>query len=129
MGSNRWYTNGPSVPSSMVETCGKMSGRLHLCCVLRAAANTQHANRHRLFFESPILLVQEEGIVMTIDEEELRRIFTSASLGQTAYRTWAQQARRERRFNIARLLDALGASKQARAEHAFRQLGEAGLTT
>ena len=65
---------------------------------------------------------------MTIDEAELRRIFTSASLGQTAYRTWTQQARRERRFNIARLFEALGASKQARAEQAFRQLGEAGST-
>lgn len=66
---------------------------------------------------------------MTTDEAELRRIFTSASLGQTAYRTWAQQARRERRFNIARLLDALGAAKIARADRAFRQLGEVGLTT
>jgi rubrerythrin len=65
---------------------------------------------------------------MTTDEAELRRIFTSASLGQTAYRTWAQQARRERRFNIARLLDALGSAKIARADRAFRQLGEVGLT-
>lgn len=65
---------------------------------------------------------------MAIDTEELRCIFTSASLGQTAYRTWAQRARRERRFNIARLFEALGASKQARAEHAFRQLGEVGTT-
>src|ERR671938_1740291 len=66
--------------------------------------------------------------VMVPDKESLRREFTSASLGQTAYRTWAQQARRERRFNIARLFEALGASKQARAEQAFRQLGEAGST-
>jgi rubrerythrin len=65
---------------------------------------------------------------MTIDDEALRRIFTSASLGQTAYRTWALQARHERRFNIARLFEALGAAKQARAEDAFRQLGEAGST-
>ncbi len=65
---------------------------------------------------------------MTTDEAEPRRIFTSASLGQSAYRTWAQQARRERRFNIARLLDALGTAKIARADHAFRQLGEVGLT-
>jgi rubrerythrin len=62
---------------------------------------------------------------MTTDESELRRIFTSASLGHTAYRTWAQQARHERRFNIARLFDALSAAKLARAEHAFRQLGGA----
>lgn len=62
---------------------------------------------------------------MTIDQSELRRVFTSASLGHTAYRTWAQQARHERRFNIARVFDALAASKLARAENAFRQLGEA----
>lgn len=65
---------------------------------------------------------------MSTDEEVLRAILTSASLGQTAYRTWAFQARRERRFNIARLLEALGASKLARAEHTFRQLGEVGTT-
>lgn len=65
---------------------------------------------------------------MTPSEEELRRILTSASLGQTAYRTWARQARRERRFNIARLLDALSAVKMARAERAFSQLGEVGAT-
>jgi rubrerythrin len=65
---------------------------------------------------------------MTTDEESLRLAFTSASLGQMAYRTWAQQARRERRFNIARLLEALGTAKQARAEHAFRSLGEVGAT-
>lgn len=65
---------------------------------------------------------------MEIDEGELRRIVTSASLGQTAYRTWSLQARRERRFNVARLLEALGTSKLVRAEHAFRQLGEVGST-
>jgi rubrerythrin len=65
---------------------------------------------------------------MTTDQAELRRVFTSASLGHTAYRTWAQQARHDRRINIARLFEALGASKLARAEHAFRQLGETGLT-
>ena len=65
---------------------------------------------------------------MTSDQSELRRVFTSASLGHTAYRAWAQQARRERRFNIARLFEALGAAKLARAEHAFRQLGEHGST-
>ena len=65
---------------------------------------------------------------MTTDEEDLRRVFTSASLGQTAYRTWAQQARHDRRFNIARLFEALGAAKLARAEQAFRQLDETGAT-
>ncbi|HJZ48066.1 MAG TPA: DinB family protein [Roseiflexaceae bacterium] len=65
---------------------------------------------------------------MTSDQAELRRVFTSASLGHTAYRSWAQQARHDRRFNIARLFEALGASKLARAEHAFRQLDETGLT-
>jgi rubrerythrin len=61
--------------------------------------------------------------------EELRRIFTSTSLGQMAYHTWALQARHERFFNIARLFEALSAAKQARAEHAFRALGEVGSTS
>ncbi|HEX9373722.1 MAG TPA: DinB family protein [Roseiflexaceae bacterium] len=65
---------------------------------------------------------------MTIDQAELRREFTSASLGHTAYLTWALKARHERRLNIARLFEALGAAKMARAENAFRQLGEAGST-
>src|SRR5215212_1792580 len=65
---------------------------------------------------------------MTSDQAELRRVFTSASLGHTAYRAWAQVARHERRFNIARLFEALAASKLARAEHAFRSLGEDGST-
>ena len=65
---------------------------------------------------------------MTTDQTELRRLFTSASLGHTAYRTWAQQARHERRFNIARLFEALSAAKMARAERAFSQLGELGST-
>lgn len=65
---------------------------------------------------------------MTIDAAELKRIFTSASLGLSAYRSWAQQARRERRINIARLLDALSASKLAQAEFSFRRLGETGTT-
>jgi rubrerythrin len=65
---------------------------------------------------------------MTSDQAELRRVFTSASLGHTAYRSWAQQARHERRFNIARLFEALGAAKLARAEQAFRALDEAGET-
>jgi rubrerythrin len=65
---------------------------------------------------------------MTSDQTEPRRVFTSASLGHTAYRSWAQQARHDRRFNIARLFEALGASKLARAEHAFRALDETGDT-
>src|SRR6266540_7416991 len=65
---------------------------------------------------------------MTSDQADQRCVFTSASLGHTAYRAWAQQARHERRFNIARLFEALGASKLARAEHAFRSLGEDGST-
>ena len=60
------------------------------------------------------------------DAAELQRIFTSASLGLTAYRSWAQQARRERRINIARLFDALAAVKMARAEASFRRMGETG---
>jgi rubrerythrin len=59
---------------------------------------------------------------------ELRRVFTTASLGQTAYRAWAAQARHERRFNIARLLEALAAAKQARADQALARLGEVGST-
>jgi rubrerythrin len=65
---------------------------------------------------------------MIVDRAELRRVFTSASLGHTAYKTWAQQARHERRFNIARLFAALGASKLARAEYACRQLSEGSST-
>jgi rubrerythrin len=65
---------------------------------------------------------------MTSDQAELRRVFTSASLGHTAYRSWAQQARHDRRFNIARLFEALGASKLARAEQAFRELDETNAT-
>ncbi len=65
---------------------------------------------------------------MTHDTYELRRMFTSTSAGMIAYKAWAQQARRERHFNIARLLAALGASKQIRAMRAFSDLGEVGTT-
>lgn len=65
---------------------------------------------------------------MTPDMYELRRILTSASAGTIAYKAWAQQARRERCFNIARLLAALSASKQIRAMRAFSDLGEVGTT-
>ena len=60
--------------------------------------------------------------------DDLRCVFTSDSLALIAYRTWAQRARRERRFNIARLLEALCASKTARAEHAFIEMGEVNTT-
>jgi rubrerythrin len=52
----------------------------------------------------------------------------STSLGYTAYHVWAQQARRERRFNIARLLEASSNVKRIKAELAFRSLGEVGTT-
>lgn len=65
---------------------------------------------------------------MTHDMYELRRVLTSASAGMIAYKAWAQQARRERHFNIARLLGALSASKQIRAMRAFTDLGEVGTT-
>jgi rubrerythrin len=66
---------------------------------------------------------------MTINEADLQRIVTSSSLSYTAYRTWAQQARRERRFNVARLFEALSAVKIVRADQSFRNLGEVGTTT
>jgi rubrerythrin len=62
------------------------------------------------------------------EQDDLRRNFISASLGHTAYRTWAQQARKQRFFNIARLFDALSMAKQVRADEAFYQLGEVGDT-
>jgi rubrerythrin len=65
---------------------------------------------------------------MIDNENELRKLFTSSSLGLTAYRTWALQARHERRFNVARLFEALAAAKIGKAEFAFRQLGEDGST-
>jgi rubrerythrin len=65
---------------------------------------------------------------MTLDETEHRRLLCSASLGYTAYHVWAAQARRERRYNIARLLDAASSVKRIRAERAFRSLGEVGKT-
>ncbi len=56
---------------------------------------------------------------MNTSEQELHRLFTSASMGQVAYRAWATEARKERRFNIARLFDALCTARGARAERAF----------
>jgi rubrerythrin len=65
---------------------------------------------------------------MITNVEELRCNFIRGSMGQIAYHSWAAQARRERRFNVARLFEALAAARMARAEHAFRNLGEVGLT-
>ncbi len=65
---------------------------------------------------------------MTFDEHEYRRLLCSMSLGYTAYHVWATQARRERRYNIARLLEASSSVKSVRAERAFRALGEVGKT-
>jgi len=50
------------------------------------------------------------------------------SLGYTAYHVWALQARRERRYNIARLFEASSNVKRIRAERAFQALGEVGST-
>lgn len=66
---------------------------------------------------------------MSLDEHERRRLLCSTSLGYTAYHVWAAQARRERRYNIARLLEASSNVKRVRAERAFRALGEVGKTS
>jgi rubrerythrin len=63
---------------------------------------------------------------MPFDEHEYRRLLCSMSLGYTAYHVWSLQARRERKFNIARLLAAASSVKRIRAELAFRALGEVG---
>jgi rubrerythrin len=65
---------------------------------------------------------------MSLDEHEYRRMLCSMSLGYTAYHVWATQARRERRYNIARLLEASSNVKRVRAERALRALGEVGKT-
>jgi hypothetical protein len=65
---------------------------------------------------------------MTDSSSEDRRLLVSMSIGQTAYAAWARQARRERFFNIARLLEASAAVKQVRAEHALYRLGEVSKT-
>jgi rubrerythrin len=59
---------------------------------------------------------------MTDSDHEARQMFALASMGHVAYHVWAEQARRERRFNIARLFDALSAARLARAGNAFRRL-------
>lgn len=63
---------------------------------------------------------------MTTDEGEYRRMLCSMSLGYTAYHIWAKQARRERRYNIARFFEAASNVKRVRAELALRALGEVG---
>ncbi len=65
---------------------------------------------------------------MSIDESELRRQICAHSLGHSAYHVWAQQARRERRYTIARLLEAASNVKRIKAEVALRSLGEVGST-
>ncbi|MGC8800279.1 DinB family protein [Chloroflexus sp.] len=65
---------------------------------------------------------------MTTNDAEDRRLLVSMSVGQTAYAVWAKQARRERFFNIARLLEASAAVKRVRAEQAMRRLGEVSQT-
>jgi rubrerythrin len=65
---------------------------------------------------------------MTINQDENRRLLCSMSLGYTAYHIWALQARRERRYNIARIFEASSNVKRVRAELAFQALGEVGST-
>lgn len=50
------------------------------------------------------------------------QMFAGASMGETAYRAWAAQARRERRLNIARLFEALSTSRAVSADRAFKSL-------
>jgi rubrerythrin len=51
------------------------------------------------------------------------------SLGYTAYHVWALRARRERRYNIARIFEASSTVKRVRAERALESLGEVGSTS
>jgi rubrerythrin/uncharacterized damage-inducible protein DinB len=60
---------------------------------------------------------------MTTSPEELQRLFTCSSMGSVAYHAYAVRARHERRFNIARLFEALSASRAARADVAFHKSG------
>lgn len=66
---------------------------------------------------------------MTSDQDDNRRLLCSMSLGYTAYHVWAIQARRERRYNIARLFEASSNVKRIRAERAFQAIGEVGSTS
>lgn len=81
-----------------------------------------HAQRHGVRNNNG--KVSERGM----DENELRRQLCAFSLGYTAYHVWAQQARRERKYNIARLLEASSTVKRIRAERSLRSIGEVGLT-
>ena len=65
---------------------------------------------------------------MNMSEQELHQLFTSASMGHVAYRAWAAKARHERRFNIARLFDALCEARGARAMRAFLAVDGVGAT-
>jgi rubrerythrin len=65
---------------------------------------------------------------MTHNDLEDRRLLCSMSLGYTAYYVWSVQAKRERKYNIARLLNAFSAVKRVRAERALRALGEVSST-
>ncbi|MBP1465814.1 DinB family protein [Candidatus Chloroploca sp. M-50] len=65
---------------------------------------------------------------MNSDQEDYRKLLCSTSLGYTAYYVWSLQARRERKYNVSRLLAALSSMKRVRAEQAFRALGEVGKT-
>lgn len=56
-----------------------------------------------------------------IDNTTLQRSLCDLSLGFTAYHSWAIQARHERLYNIARLLEAASHVKRIRAEHAFHE--------
>jgi len=56
-----------------------------------------------------------------IDNTSLQRSLCDLSLGFTAYHAWAVQARHERLYNIARLLEAASNVKRIRAELAFRK--------
>lgn len=60
---------------------------------------------------------------MLHDDIEARELFTYAGMGHVAYQLWAERARHERRFNIARLFEALSAARLARAGDALRRLG------
>jgi rubrerythrin len=61
-------------------------------------------------------------------QDENKRLLCSMSLGYTAYHVWALQARRERRYNIARIFEASSNVKRVRAELAFQSMGEVGST-
>lgn len=67
-------------------------------------------------------LNKEASCRMTDSDREARQMFALGSMGHVAYHLWAEQARREHRFNLARLFDALSAARLARAGQAFRRL-------